>query len=293
MIRSFLVALLLFAAPTLARAADLPAVNELLAADLSFSVDAAKAPDPVAGITAMLDKDVVMPSPKGHAIGRDAVVALFRENPSYQEGIVSWSPIRGGISADGTQGFTYGFLSVSGSDPARRDRKYLSYWIKRPEGWRVVAYRQQVRQPGQVSKAMLDPSLPLAAVEPVADPAVIAANQASIAAAEKSFSDRAQLVGLRKAFGEYGREDAMNMYGGSGFAVGLDAVVAGFKEEGPAKIHWSTERSFAASSGDLGVSIGTISANDSSADGKAQPGFPFFTVWRRDGPDKPWRYIAE
>ena len=290
MFRTMLLTLLFLAVPVAAKPADPKAVvNELLAADLTFSVEAAKAADPVAGISAMLDKDVVMPSPKGHAIGRDAVVALFRENPSYKEGIVSWSPVRGGISADGTQGFTYGFLTVSGGDPARRDRKYLSYWIKRPEGWRVVAYRQQVRQPGDVSKDMIAPSVPAAGVEPVADHALIAANQASLAAAEKSFSDHAQKVGLRTAFHDFGREDAMNMYGGSGFAVGLDAVVAGFKEEGPATIHWGTERSFAASSGDLGVSIGTIRSNDPAKN----EAFPFFTVWRRDGPDKPWRYIAE
>ena len=51
---------------------------------------------------------------------------------------------------------------------------------------------------------------------------------------------------------------------------------------------WLVER-FAASSGDLGVSIGIIRPNDP----KETQSFPFFTVWRRDGPDKPWRYIAE
>ena len=290
MFRAILLALFLLAAPAAAKPADpKSAVNELLAADLTFSVEAAKAADPVAGISAMLDQEVVMPSPKGHAIGRDAVVALFRENPSYKEGIVSWSPIRGGISADGTQGFTYGFLTVSAGDAARRDRKYLAYWIKRPEGWRVVAYRQQVRQPGEVSKNLMAPSLPAAAVEPTADASVIAANQASLAAAEKSFSDHAQKVGLRTAFRDFGREDAMNMYGGAGFAIGLDAIAAGFPEKEPTTIHWSTERSIAASSGDLGVSIGTIRSND-PAKGDA---FAFFTVWRRDGPDKPWRYVAE
>ena len=290
MLRTFLLVLMLLATPATANPADLQvAVNELLKTDLTFAVEASRAADPVTGISAMLDKDVVMPSPKGHAVGREAVVELFRANPSYKEGVVSWSPIRGGISADGTQGFTYGFLSVSGGDPARRDRKYLAYWIKRPEGWRVVAYRQQVRQPGEVTKAMLPPSLPEAAVEPVADPSVIAVNQAGIAAAEKSFSDHAQKVGLRTAFRDFGREDAMNMYGGAGFAVGLDAIAAGFKEGEPTTIHWSTERSVAASSGDLGVSIGTIRSNDPA---KAEA-FPFFTVWRRDGPDKPWRYIAE
>lgn len=290
MFRSILIALAFLAWPALAKPADPKiAVNELLAADLTFSVDAAKAADPVTGISAMLDSDVVMPSPKGHAIGREAVMALFRENPSYQDGMVSWAPVRGGISADGTQGFTYGFLSVSGGDPARRERKYLAYWIKRPDGWRVVAYRQQVRQPGDVSKEMFPPSLPPFAAEPVADPARIAAHQQSIAAAEKSFSDHAQKVGLKAAFRDYGREDAMNMYGGAGFAYGLAAVTAGFKEGDPTTIHWSTERSFAASSGDLGVSIGTIRSNDPNGG----PSFPFFTVWRRDGPDEPWRYVAE
>jgi hypothetical protein len=290
MFRTLLCFLIFIAAPAAAAPADPKvAVNELIAADLTFSVEASKAADPVAGISAMFDEEVVMPSPKGHAVGREAVVALFRENPSYKEGIVSWSPIRGGISADGTQGFTYGFLTVSAGDPARRERKYLAYWIKRPEGWRVVAYRQQVRQQGEVSKELLPPSLPSIAVESVADPSIIAANQASMAAAEKSFSDHAQKVGLRTAFRDFGREDAMNMYGGAGFAIGLDAIAAGFKEGEPTTIHWSTERSFAASSGDLGVSIGTIRSNDPA---KAEA-FPFFTVWRRDGPDKPWRYIAE
>lgn len=287
LIRSVLIALALFAAPAAAKPADpRVALEELLTADRTFSDNAGKAAEPVGGIAPMFDADVVMPSPKGHAVGREAVLALFRENPSYKDGQVSWAPIRGGISADGTQGFTYGFLSVTSGDPARRERKYLAYWIKRPDGWRVVAYRQQVREAGDVSKEMLPPSLPAFNAEPAADSS---AHQQSVAAAEKAFSDRAQVVGLKQAFGEFGREDAMNMYGGAGFAYGLDAVTAGFKEGDPTTIHWGTERSFAASSGDLAVSIGTIRPNDS----KDGAGFPFFTVWRRDGPDLPWRYIAE
>jgi ketosteroid isomerase-like protein len=290
MFRTFLWAFLLIASPAAAEPADpKAAVEQLLAADRAYSDQAGKAADPIAGISPMLDDEVIMPSPKGHAIGRDAVLALFRENPSYKEGKVSWAPIRGGISADGIQGFTYGFLSVTGGDPARRDRKYLAYWVKRDQGWRIVAYRQQVREAGEVSREMLAPSLPPFSAEPVFDQDVIAAHQLSMASAEKSFSDHAQKVGLKAAFHDYGRADAMNMYGGAGFAIGLDAVVAGFKEGDPTTIHWSTERSFVASSGDLGVSVGTISPNDPNGGA----GFPFFTVWRRDGPDKPWRYIAE
>jgi ketosteroid isomerase-like protein len=290
MFRSLLLALLLAAAPAAAHPADpKAAVEELIAADRAFSASASTVDNPIVGIAAMFDEEVIMPSPKGHAVGRDAVLALFLENPSYKEGKVSWTPVRGGISADGTQGFTYGFLSLTGGDPARRERKYLAYWAKQPEGWRVVAYRQQVREAGQVSNEMFPPSLPAFAAEPIGDEKVIAGHNQSVAAAEKAFSDRAQVVGLKAAFREYGREDAMNMYGGAGFAYGLDAVTAGFKDGDPTTIHWGTERSFAASSGDLGVSIGTIKPNDP----KGGAGFPFFTVWRRDGPDKPWRYVAE
>jgi len=287
MIRILLLALLFLAAPA-AAAAPKAAVDKLLAADRTFSVNSAKATDPVSGLGAIFDQDVVMPAPgKGLLVGRDAVIAQFRESPSYKDGRVSWSPIRGGISADGTQGFTFGFLSLTGGDPARRERKYLAYWMKRPAGWRVVAYRQLVREAGEVSTAMLPPSLPAFTAKP--KPALIPAQQQSVAAAEKAFSDRAQIVGVKKAFQEFGRKDAMNMYKGAGFAVGLAAVVSNFEEEGPAKIRWATDRSFAASSGDLAVSIGTIRSNDS----KDAASFPFFTVWRRDAPGQPWRYIAE
>jgi ketosteroid isomerase-like protein len=286
MFRTILLALLLISAPAAAKRDAMAALDELIAADRDFSDQAGKASDPVAGISAMFDAEVIMPSPRGNAVGREAVQALFRDNPSYKDGKVSWTPVRGGISADRTHGFTYGFLSLTGGDPARRERKYLAYWIKRPGGWRVAAYRQQVREAGEVSKEMYPPSLPAFEADPSAE---TASHQQSVAAAEKSFSDRAQIVGLKQAFGEYGRPDAMNIYGGAGFAYGIDAVTAGFKEEGPANIHWSTERSLAASSGDLAVSIGTIRPND-PRDGA---GFAFFTIWRRDSPDQPWRYIAE
>jgi ketosteroid isomerase-like protein len=291
MLRALLVALFFLAAPATAQSPGSP-VDELLAADRAFASGAATL-DPVAGITAMLDEDVAMPLPgKGILTGKAAVTEAFRASPAFKEGHVSWSPVRGGIAADGTQGFTYGFLAVGSGDEAKRNRKYLAYWIKRPAGWRVVAYRQVPREAGEVSTAMLDPALPAFAARPLSDPAIVARHQESLAAAEKSFSDHAQNVGLKTAFRDFGREDSMNMYAGAGFAVGLDAVVANFKEEGPAKINWSTEKSFVASSGDLGVSIGMIRPNDPPKAGEPD-GFPFFTVWKREGPDQPWRYIAE
>jgi ketosteroid isomerase-like protein len=297
LIRLAFAGLILVAAPAVAESTppqttSAAMVDSLLAADRTFSAAAAQAADPPSALAPMFDAEVVMPLPPRHLIGRDAVVAAFRESPAFREGQVRWTPIRGGVSADGTQGFTYGFLSLSAGEPARRERKYLAYWIRRPEGWRVVAYRQVVRAQGEVSTEPMPASLPAFNAEATNDNAVIEGHRRSLAAAEQAFSDRAQQVGLRTAFREYGREDAMNMYEGAGFRVGLDAISAGFPETNVSPVRWSTERSFVASSGDLGVSIGTIHSNGPVAEGQPAS-FPFFTVWRRDTPDAPWRYVAE
>jgi hypothetical protein len=295
MARLLILALLFLAGPALAqpRQAEL---RQLLAADRAFSAAAARAATAADGLAPMFDAGAVMPVPgagPGFAAGRDAVIAAFRDSPAFREGRVSWAPIRGGISADGRHGFTYGYLTLTGGDPARRDRKYLAYWIRRPQGWRVAAYRQLPRAPGAVATAMLPPSLPTFAARPTTRQAAIERHRITLHAAERAFSDRAQAIGLRAAFREYGRPDAMNMGGPGPIAVGLDAVTAGFPEgETASPVRWSTDRSFIASSGDLGVSIGTIRSNGAVPAGQSAT-FPFFTIWRRDRPGAPWRYVAE
>jgi hypothetical protein len=295
MTRFLILALLFLAGPAFAQPRQAE-VDALLAADRAFSTVATRAPTAADGLAPMFDAEVVMPVPgpgPGFATGRNAVVAAFRDSPAFRGGRVAWAPIRGGISADGAHGFTYGYLTLSGGDPARRHRKYLAYWIRRPEGWRVVVYRQLARAPGQVPTAMLAPSLPGFAARPTRNRARLERHRASLHAAERAFSDRAQEVGLRAAFREYGRADAMNMSAGAAFAIGLDAVTAGFAEgETASPVSWRTERSFVASSGDLGVSIGTIRSNGPAAEG-GPASFPFFTVWRRDRPGAAWRYVAE
>jgi len=287
------IVLLVFAGPLHAQSARAN-VEALLAADRAFSAAAAHAPSIPDAFAAMFDEQVVVPIPgRGHLIGRDAVMEAYRASTSFREGTISWAPIRGGISADGTQGFTLGYLNVSAGPPERRNRKYLAYWIRRPQGWRIVAYRLLPRAPGEVSTDLLEPSLPGFTAAPSTNAAHIASLRASLSAAEQAFSDRAQQVGLRAAFLEFGRADAVNMSDGPGFAVGLAAVTAHFPENATTSpLRWSTERSFVASSGDLGVSIGTIHANGPVPEGQGAD-FPFFTVWRRDRPGAPWRYIAE
>ena len=118
--------------------------------------------------------------------------------PSFKEGKVSWAPVRGGISADGTQGFTYGFLIADCAATRRGASANISLLGQAPG--RLA--RRRLPPAGRARRArcrrvMIAPSLPAFAAEPIADPAIIAGHSRSVAAAEKSFSDRAQIVGLQ------------------------------------------------------------------------------------------------
>lgn len=268
-------------APTPAAVAD-----ELLAADRAFAGAAAQR-DLVAALTAMFDDEVIMTSPNGLVTGRAAVEEALRGNPANATSRVTWSPVRVGVSADGAHGFTFGTMTMTLADGTERPAKYMTYWIKRDGVWRAAAYKRAQAGPGEPA-AMMPPSLPEQLVPVSTSKAHLDALVDGLRAAEQSFSDEAQQIGVGPAFKKFGRPDAVNMGPpGPGFVVGADAIGDGMPP-GPTTITWNAERALVASSGDLGVTFGYIRLKDGS-----RPPIPFFTIWRRDSPASPWRYIAE
>lgn len=272
------------------------AVDELLAADRAFSAASANT-DLVSGLTAMFAEDVVIPSPPGQFVeGRTAVDAMLRANADNARSRTDWTPVRGGISADAQHGFTVGFMTIHRPDGTSLPLKYLAYWVKKPEGWRVVAYKRTRAGEGSRSLASMAPALPPALVAPSTDAAAIARHRDSLDAAERAFSDEAQRIGLAAAFEKFGSGDAVNLGGPSDAALVVGAaniartVGAGQPATG-STLAWAPDRVIVASSGDLGVTIGMIHPNTPAA---GQPtNFPFFTIWRRADPSSPWRYVAE
>jgi ketosteroid isomerase-like protein len=272
------------------------AVNRLLDADRGFSAAGADKPA-VESISAMFAEDVTVPAPGNVFVqGRSKAIEALKSNADNLASRVTWAPIRGGISADGTHGFTFGFMTMNKADGSSVPLKYLAYWVKGPHGWRVAAYRRRPRPDATAATAPMPPSLPPRLVEPSADAARAAAFGDSLAAAEKAFSDEAQTIGIGAAFAKHGRPDAVNMGGPkvSGFVVGAEAIgrdVGAGQPTDSSGVEWSADRVLIASSGDLGITFGSIRIK------KPEPGtpaaIPFFTIWRRDSPSEPWRYIAE
>jgi hypothetical protein len=275
-------------------------VDELLATDRALAAAAAKT-TVIPPLSAMFADDVVMPipgPPPGFARGKSAAVDALKSNPDNAAGRLEWAPVRGGISADGQHGFTVGYMTLSRADGTTVPLKYVAYWVRTPEGWRVAVYKRARAERSPDPRAMMAPALPPQVVAPLTDPAVIARHRASLEHAERAFSDEAQKIGLGAAFAKHGSADAVNVGppGSPTFVVGADAIgrsVGAGSEGKPSPVSWAPDvGSIVASSGDLGVTFGYIRPNAAPPPGQPAA-IPFVTIWRRAGPDAPWRYVAE
>jgi ketosteroid isomerase-like protein len=274
------------------------AVEELLAADRAFSKASAQT-DVVTGLSAMFAPDVMMPVPGSQfAKGAAAATAALKGNPANLTARAEWTPVRGGISADGQHGFTFGYMTTRQADGSVVPGKYLSYWVKQKDGWRVAGYKRS-RAPAdkKPSLEMMPPSLPSALVPKTTDAATIERHRQSLDAVEREFSAEAQKVGIGQAFAKFGREDAVNAGSpnDASFLVGSQAIGASVGAGSPqgSPVSWGPDSVLVASSGDLGVTFGMIRSNKPGSDGNYPPALPFFTVWRRASVNDAWRYIAE
>jgi len=277
------------------------AVDELLAVDRAFA-EAAANTDAASAISAMFADDVVMPTPQGRfAQGSADAVAAIRANAALASARAEWAPIRGGISADAQHGFTFGYMKLHAADGTTTPLKYLAYWVRKPTGWRVAAYKRGRSPGGDVSMAMMPPALPARLVAPATDSATIARFAQSLSAAEQMFSDSAQIIGIGTAFQRNGSADAVNMGGPNSAAFVVSAAAIGGTPPGEtpppgSPVSWNADRVLVASSGDLGVTFGMIRPNTptgESAGAAPRPPIPFFTVWRRASASDRWLYVAE
>jgi hypothetical protein len=275
-----------------AQAADSrKAVDELLATDRNHA-QRARTANVVDALGGMFADDAILIAYGSIHPGRDSSVARLRAVPENMTGRIEWIPIRGGVSGDGQHGFTYGFMTLHRADSTRLLMKYLSYWVKKPEGWKVAVYKRGARGEGDVSTAMREPSLPSKAVAPSKGAALIAKHARTLGDAERDFSALAGKIGLGPAFTQNAAPDAMNMGGPSpNFLFGPQEIGAGVGagETGPATITWGPDTVLVASSGDLGITIGYI--NIPAQNNQPARRVPFNTIWKKVG--SVWKFVAE
>ena len=272
-------------------------VDSLLATDRAFSA-AGKSLDASAALVNMMVGNVVMTTAGTALRGRDSVARFLEAVPDNAKLRISWTPIRGGVSSDLRHGFTFGYTTTTKPDGSVVPGKYVAYWIRGESGWRVAAYRRAGRPAGDVSLTLLAPSLPTKGLSR-GDEATVQRYADELGAAERAFSRDATPMGLGPAFVKWGAPDAVNVGGPTSpeFVRGNEAigqsVAAGWTPG--SRISWGPDQVIVASTGDLGVSIGTIQVTTPASAGQPETtrNVAFFTIWRRLWPTDPWRYVAE
>ena len=273
--------------------------DELFAADRSFA-EAGANTDAVGSLSPLFASDVIMPvRGKGFAKGKADVIEALKANPDTSGARGVWTPVGVGVSADGMQGFTCGFMTENQLGGKQARLKYLAYWRRDESGWRVIAYKRGGRAQGPIASAPRSALLPGPMVSTAKAAAGSINHTQTLAQAEQAFSNAAQRAGLAAAFAEFGTADSMNLggAGNTGFVFGAEAISAlvgaGEPEHG-SSVSWAAdERVVVAESGDLGLSVGYIRFNQRAEDGSKRSPIAFFTVWRRASADQPWRYVAE
>lgn len=274
--------------------------RELLTADRAFA-SAAATDDLASALGRTFAHDVVLPDRQtsGFAHGREAAIAVLRRDTLAARSRLQWTPIRAGVSADGTHGFTYGYTTLTRPDGTRVPGKYVAYWVREDGAWRVAVYRRVGRPAGDVSLDERAPALPPRLVAPSSDEQAHRRLVEELAQAERDFSrDATGGPTIGAAFARYGDATAANVGNGASFTFGPDAigreVQAGI--DSTTRITWGPDETRVASSGDVGVTIGIITIERTAAAGApATPPLrlPYFTIWRRDRVTQPWRYVAE
>lgn len=227
----------------------------------------------------LLKSDAISPGPGGkfHKGAAEVVAALAPADASWR-----WSVVRSGLSADGSHAFTAGYLDETAAGGKSAAFKFLAYWVRDGQGWRIASFRKLPAPQGERTA----PAACLRSRSVIVSEAE--AQRAELAAAEKRFSDEAQVIGLGPAFAKHGDASSLNLGTGSGLTLGSAAIGAEIGFSIPPPLVWSSDDVMVAPSGDLGLSWGVIRV---AGDEKRRAAF--FTVWHRAGPGEPWRYIAE
>lgn len=261
----------------------------LAAADSAHA--AATAQGLVAGMPSAWAEDVVLLWPTlPVALGRARALATIQALSNAAQRTMTWYPVRTDVSADGAQGYTYGYgtrTAPGASGPVTTALQYIAYWQKDDGGrWRVRAWTFNTAVPPLPTAAPAGCASPTNARPPALAVSDAVRATAEILAADAAFAAQADVQGAEPAFVKWAAPDAAAVGGGERIVCGPAAAAALFAGP-PGALTWAPQLAGASSTGDLGFTVGLARVAG------ATPSYTkYLTVWKRQ-PDGAWRFVAD
>ena len=282
-------------AALLAPSSDAEAAHdELLLADLGRADSVARL-GLAEGLTRNFASDVLylrggLPILRGRLASRLVIAAESLGSSAS----VRWQPVRAEASKDRKSGYTYGYtiygVAQAGAPSLRVDR-YIAYWRKESDGWRIAAYAETYGAP----PAAL--ALPRAAMNSVVADIPMPSRRSALdvlRSADMDFSRDASRFGTGEAFGRYAAEGAQIFSAPGEFITGPEAITESFGPPGrKGSLVWHPVEGEISKSGDLGFTVGNAVFNGERDDGAAVVRYSkYLTVWKLQK-DGSWRYVVD
>lgn len=266
-----------------------------------FAADAAHAAD----IAQLGVVDGVVHAMRGNALYLAAGLDIIQGRQNIREVIAAANPdpahttlsltLAGGdVSADGTFGFTFGWIERVAPEGVTYGT-YLATWERDDGEFRITAYYTRSSPfPHIPPRAGFPLFLGGAGAGGVPHPDGVEQQRRSVAAADSAFAALSVEQGFSVAFPTWSADFLMAF--GRNF-VGFDGkqeITDAYAGWTPAEtLDWKPVFAAASASGDLGVTVGTATDTYRKADGTVSVAYSkYLTLWARQA-DGAWRFIAD
>ena len=202
-----------------------------------------------------------------------------------------WTLLRHDVSADGRDGYSYGYLDVIRPNGDTLPGKYHAYWRRDGGRWQLLAFFRGRRMPGPITDTVPAWLADSARRTGRAEGDTIAMLRA-IMDTERAFATDVG-ADVQRAFMKYAAPDGAKIDRGPAYSFGPTAIGELFA--GPASRagpFWTPEVGTVAVSGDLGFTTGPVTSRTAGEGSGPPPGAKYFSIWRRM-PNGTWRYVVD
>jgi ketosteroid isomerase-like protein len=199
-----------------------------------------------------------------------------------------WTPVQGGVSADGRTGYTFGAAAGPRADGTELHWRYISFWRRQPDGgWRIEAHMGTSAQGAAAAAPQGWPTLERGIPAGTPSPRG-AAEREAVMQADRDFAAMSMARTPREAFEAFAAPWGALA---SGPEYGPAQIGQGFSR--PSVIEWGPVMGEAAGSGDLGYTIGLAKFTFTRPDGTPGTAYSkYLSVWQRQA-DGSWRYVVD
>jgi len=206
-----------------------------------------------------------------------------------------WTVLRHDVSADGRDGYTYGYFDTIRSAGDTLLGRYHAYWRRSDDGrWQLLAFTRARRGSGAKTLELPDQIARAATYRAAAERDSVKA-LLDIVHTEGAFADSVG-VDVAAAFSGFAAPDAAKAGSEGKFLFGPEAIYSLFAKREPAQLGpaWRPEWGSIAASYDLGFTLGPAWPRHAGAiqAPPAEPTGRYFTIWKRQ-PNGTWRYLVD